>query len=63
MPEPIKITKAMVQQYNDHRLGVSDPCIICGGKYWTCGHRDDTPDLIKRIKAMGAAGRKKFLNS
>lgn len=62
MPE-IKITPAMVRQYNAKRLAISDPCIICGGHYWTCGHRDETPALIDRIKKLGKDGRKRILDA
>jgi hypothetical protein len=61
MPE-IEITPAMVRQYEGRRIAISDPCIICGGHYWTCGHRDDTPLLIKRIKSLGKDGRKRILD-
>ncbi len=59
----IKITPAMVRRYNSKRLGIYDPCIICGGEYLKCPHLDDTPELIKRIKELGAAGRKKILDA
>ncbi len=55
------ITPAMVRQYERKELSVYDPCIICGGKYTKCGHMDDTPPLIDRIKKLGKAGRKKIL--
>ena len=57
----IEITPAMVRQYERRELAISDPCIICGGHYWTCGHRDETPELIARIKKLGKAGRKAIL--
>lgn len=59
----IKITPAMVRQYEAHRIAINDPCIICGGHYWTCGHRDETPELITRIKRLGKEGRAAILKA
>lgn len=59
----IKITPAMVRQYNDRQIGIYDPCIICRGNYLTCGHDAVTPDLIARIKKLGKEGRARVLRS
>ena len=56
-----QITPAMVEQYNRKETGLHDPCIICRGNYLKCGHMDETPDLIARIKNLGKAGRDEIL--
>lgn len=57
----IAIEARMVRQYEAGKIRLKDPCIICEGKYPECGHEDATPDLIKRIKALGPKGRADIL--
>lgn len=58
------ITADMIRRYNDKHLGLYDPCIICGQPFDKCEHtvEGDTEPLIKRIKALGAKGRKAILD-
>lgn len=53
-----EITGAMIAR--SKHLGLSDPCVICGGKFGvefggkdTCPHTQaEVADVLKRIKAM-----------
>lgn len=54
----IEITGAMIAR--SKHIGLSDPCVICGGKFGVefeftnaCPHtQTEVADVIKRIKAM-----------
>jgi hypothetical protein len=54
----IEITGGMIAR--SKHIGLSDPCVICGGKFgiefnWTgtCLHTQaEVADVVKRIKAM-----------
>lgn len=53
----IKLTPEMVHRYEQTGTSSSAPCVICGGKWYSCGHIDDTIDVCARLKALGKAGR------
>jgi hypothetical protein len=53
----MKLTPAMVHRYEASGTSQSAPCIICGGKWPSCGHRDETIDVCARLKKLGKAGR------
>lgn len=65
MAEQIKITPAMVRQFNAKRSSIYDPCIICGADVLKCGHFDSGETIIvfDRLKDMGKAGRDRILKS